>query len=222
MTAPNDVESRPLRRDAQRNLERIRAAARKVFREHGLGASHEAIAREADVSIGTVYRRFPDREQLIDMLFEQELDAVVAIAKEALRMDDPWAGLVHVVEGTLELSAANRGLEQLINGSRHGAGRIEHMRHRLAPLGTAVMERARAAGAVRPDAAPQDLPLPVLMLGTLVDAGRAHAPDVWRRYLALILDGLRAEGHPRDPLPPPVSLDDMDRVIAASHHAGPR
>jgi hypothetical protein len=82
------------------------------------------------------------------------------------------------------------------------------------------MERARAAGAVCPDAAPQDLPLPILMLGTLVDASRGHAPDVWRRYLALILDGLRAEGHGREPLPPAISVDNMDRVIAACHETG--
>jgi AcrR family transcriptional regulator len=219
MTTDRAPASRPLRRDAQRNLERIRAGAIEVFREHGLDASHEAIARAADVSVGTVYRRFPDKEQLIDALFEQELDAVVALAEEALRMDDPWAGVVHLFERTAELSSENLGLKQLISGSRHGAERVERARHRLAPLGTAVMDRARRAGAIRPDAVPQDLPLTLLMLGTLIDAGRAHAPDVWRRYLALILDGLRPDGQGRDPLPPPVSLEDLDRVIAASHDA---
>src|SRR3954454_25400423 len=82
-TLPEPTE-RPLRRDAQRNLERIRSAAIVVFREHGLGASHELIAREAEVSVGTVYRRFPDKDALIDSLFACELDAAVASAQEAL------------------------------------------------------------------------------------------------------------------------------------------
>jgi AcrR family transcriptional regulator len=217
MATPTSRPDRPLRRDAQRNVQRIRAAATKVFREHGLQATHEAIAREADVSIGTVYRRFPDKEQLIDSLFEHELDAVVAVAEEALATDDPWAGVVHLYERVMQLSCENLGLKQLISGSRHGAERVARVRQRLAPLGTAIMQRALAAGAIRRDAVPQDFPLTLLMLGTLLDAGREPAPDVWRRYLALILDGLRPEGQHRQPLPPPVPVDVMDRVITASH-----
>jgi AcrR family transcriptional regulator len=217
MTAPTDHPDRPLRRDAQRNLERIRAAATKVFRERGLDAPHEAIAREADVSVGTVYRRFPDREQLIDLLFEAELDAVAAVAEQAAAEEDPWQGVVHLFEGIMELSAENLGLKELVTGAGHGADRVARARDRIAPLATQVIERARAAGAIRPDAAPQDIPATLIMLGGLVDAGREHAPDLWRRHLALVLDGLRPEGRPRDPLPPTVGLDVIDQVVAASH-----
>jgi AcrR family transcriptional regulator len=217
VATPTSPTDRPLRRDAQRNLERIREAATKVFRERGLDASHEAIAREADVSIGTVYRRFPDREQLIDSLFEQQLDAVVSVAENALLMDDAWAAVVHLLERIMELSSDNVGLKQLLTGSQHGAARVEHARSRLAPLCIAVVERARESGAIRADAAPQDLPISLLMLGTLVDAGRELAPDLWRRYLALILDGLRSDAQTRDPLPPTVPIDVMDRVIDAAH-----
>jgi AcrR family transcriptional regulator len=220
MATPTSPPDRPLRRDAQRNLRRIREAATKVFRERGLDASHEVIAREADVSVGTVYRRFPDREQLIDALFEHELDAVVAVAEEALGMDDPWAGVVHLFERSLELSSENLGLKQLITGSRHGAEKIERTRDRLAPLMIEIIERARAAGAIRSDAAPQDVPMTVIMLSPLIDGGRQHAPDLWRRHLALVLDGLRPEGQRRDPLPPTVPIDVIDQVVAASHDAG--
>lgn len=212
MTTPTD---RPLRRDAQRNIERIRAAAIRVFREHGLEASHEVIAHEADVSVGTVYRRFPDRELLIDSLFEEEIDAVVAVAQEALAMEDPWAGLVHMFERGIELSAENLGLKQLMTGSRHGAERVARARDRLQPLVTEIIERARAAGAVRPDADPADMPMTLLMMGTLVDAGRGHDPDLWRRYLWLILDGLRPEGQRRGPLPAPPAVEAVDRIITA-------
>jgi AcrR family transcriptional regulator len=214
MATPTD---RPLRRDAQRNIERIRAAAIRVFREHGLDASHEVIAHEADVSVGTVYRRFPDREQLIDSLFEEEIDGVVAIAREALAIEDPWAGLVHMFERGIALSAENLGLKQLITGSRRGAERVAKARDRLQPLVTEIIERARAAGAVRPDADPADMPMTLLMMGTLIDAGRGHDPEPWRRYLWLILDGLRPEGQPRQTLPRAPEPDSVDRIITAHH-----
>lgn len=217
MATPTRPPDRPLRRDAQRNLKRIREAATRVFRERGLDASHAAIAREADVSIGTVYRRFPDREQLIDSLFEEELDAVVAVSENALDMDDPWAAVVHLLERMMELSAENLGLKQLLTGAQHGAARVEYARSRLEPLLIAVVERAREAGVIRAEATPQDLPISLLMLGTLVDAGHELAPDLWRRYLALILDGLRSDTQSRDPLPPAVPIDVMDRIIDAAH-----
>jgi AcrR family transcriptional regulator len=211
------TDGRPLRRDAQRNLERIRSAAITVFREQGLGASHEAIAREADVSIGTVYRRFPDREELIDALFESELDAVVVAATGAAELDDPWESVTALFTRTMELAAGNVGLGQILAGSPHGAERVQRVRERLAPIATAVIERARTAGAIRPDAAPLDVPMIHVMIHALIEAGREHAPDVWRRYLALILDGLRAEARPRAPLPGELSLDAVDAVITASH-----
>jgi hypothetical protein len=87
----------------------------------------------------------------------------------------------------------------------------------LAPLGIAVVERARDAGSIRADAAPQDVPITLLMVGTVLEAGHELAPDLWRRYLALILDGLRPAAQSRDPLPPAVPIDVMDRVVDAAH-----
>ncbi|HWI74340.1 MAG TPA: helix-turn-helix domain-containing protein [Baekduia sp.] len=214
-----DPPGRPLRRDAQRNLERIRVAAIEVFGERGLDASHEAIARRADVSIGTVYRRFPDREQLIDLVFEDGLDKIVAMAEDAKHMDDPAVAITHLLERILEATSENLGLGQLLGGSAHGAQRVERARARLEPLVLSVVERARRAGAIRPDAEPQDLPLILLMLNTLAEAGRGIAPDVWRRYLALLIAGLRAAPAEAGPLPPAVSVEDVDRVVKAAHGA---
>src|SRR4051794_409267 len=216
MSTPVDPLERPLRRDAQRNLERIRVAAIKVFREQGLKASHEAIAREADVSIGTVYRRFPDREQLIDVLFEQELDAVLAVADEALAMEDRWQGVVHLFECGMELAACNVGLGQLLTGSPHGAERVERVRERLSPKAREAIERARGAGAIRSDAAAADVPMIPPSLRTLMNAAPKPAPEVCRRYLALMLNGLRPEGPPRLPLPPAIAVETVDRIVTAS------
>src|SRR3954470_22243281 len=78
------LPDRPLRKDAERNRQRIMAAAGQLFAEVGLAASLDAVAERAGVGVGTVYRRFPDKESLIDALFEERIDAVVAIAEECL------------------------------------------------------------------------------------------------------------------------------------------
>src|SRR3954468_13526994 len=85
---------RPLRRDAERNRQRILAAARTLFAEQGLGVSHDQLAEAADVAVGSVYRRFPDKESLIEALFAEEVDDVFAMADAALRIADPWEALV--------------------------------------------------------------------------------------------------------------------------------
>lgn len=213
MHSVRPTEDRPLRRDAQRNVERIRTAASALFRERGLAISHEAIAREADVSVGTIYRRFPSKDDLIEAVFEEELDAVVALAEAAAGLDDPWESFVRLIHDVAERTADDAGLQQLITGSVHGAGRTKRVRERLEPLASAVVARAIGAGALRPDAEPQDIPMVHLMLAPLLEASRAVGQELWRRYLIIVLDGLRAEGHPREHMPPAVSADDLERVI---------
>jgi AcrR family transcriptional regulator len=88
------VAGRPLRRDAARNRQRILRAAAEVFTEHGLQASLDDVARHAGVGVGTVYRRFPDKEALAEALFEERLAALVGLAEQALAEPDAWVGLV--------------------------------------------------------------------------------------------------------------------------------
>src|SRR3954449_13048651 len=88
-----DAEPR-LRRDAERNRERILAAAADAFAEGGLAVTMDEIARRAGVGVGTIYRRFPDKELLIEALFEQRIDELVALAEAAREEPDPFAGLV--------------------------------------------------------------------------------------------------------------------------------
>ena len=87
---------RPLRRDAERNRIRILASAKVLFAEHGVDVSLDDIARHAGVGVGTVYRRFPDREALIDELFEDKISEIEELAAASLAIDDPWEGLVDV------------------------------------------------------------------------------------------------------------------------------
>ncbi|HWI74069.1 MAG TPA: hypothetical protein VNT55_19065 [Baekduia sp.] len=102
---------------------------------------------------------------------------------------------------------------QLVGCSSHGAQRLARTRARLAPLVDAVMERERRAGAIRADAEPQDVPLIMLMLNMLAEAGRDVAPEVW------LLDGSRADPVAAGALPPAVSLEDLDLVVEAAHSA---
>ena len=199
--------TRPLRRDAERNRKRILRAAGEVFAERGLGVTLDEIARHAGVGVGTVYRRYPDKHALIDALFEERLDALAAVAEESLADPDAWRGLVSFLERAFELQAADRGLKELMCGTPHGRDRVADARDRLKPLGDALVARAQASGQLRADAAGPDLPLIHLMIGAVLDASGSVRPELWRRFLALVLDGLRAEPGARTPLPE-APLDD--------------
>lgn len=207
-TRSPDAEPRPLRRDAERNRRRILDAAAKVFAERGLGVSLDEIAHAADVGVGTVYRRFPDKETLIEALFDEQIDGIGAIAEEALALDDAWEGLEYFLRETLEKQAENRGLKELLLGSRMGAevGCAPRGREVIQPLVIRLVDRAHAQGKVRADLSAYDLPLVQLMVGAVVDYTRDVDPDVWRRLLTVVLDGLRAS---RD-APTPMTTEPLD------------
>lgn len=209
-----EAVTRPLRKDAERNRQRILAAAREVFAERGLDASLDDIARHADVGVGTVYRRFPDKDALIEALFEEGVQRFGAIADAALANPDPWEGLVGFFEATAGMQAVDRGLKEIMLGSRPGQERVQRMRDRIAPVVMQLMARAQAAGVVRADASFTDVPLINMMVGTVADAARETDPELWRRYLRLLLDGLRAQD--AEPLPPALAGPaDLDCVMRA-------
>jgi AcrR family transcriptional regulator len=189
---------RPLRRDAERNRRRILEAATEAFAERGLGITMDDIADHAGVGVGTVYRRFPNKELLIEALFEERLAEVVAMAERATEEEDPWNALIRFIERAQELQAANRGLKELVLSTTHGRERVACVRERLAPLAETLVARAQAAGQLRPDIEGSDLPLIQIMLGAVVDFTREVEGETWRRMLAIVIDGLRA----REPLTP--------------------
>jgi len=208
------ISDRPLRADAERNRRRIVDAARELFAALGLEVTLNDIARHAGVGVGTVYRRFPDKEVLIEALFEERLAELEAIALAGLAIADPWAGIVATVTGVLELQEADRGFKELIlyvDRSRDGTAPI---RARMAPVIAELMARAKSAGQLREDIVPQDFPLLQILLGAVIDVSRDASPGLWRRYLELILQGMRAD--PGPPAPLSVAMPDfegMDRVL---------
>jgi AcrR family transcriptional regulator len=216
-TATTGAPKRPMRKDAARNRQRILDAAYELFAERGLSATLNDIAHYAGVGVGTVYRHFPDREQLIDGLFEQRIDEVLALLQEALEDPDPWRGLTGFLERNLAIQAQDRGLRELILGAAGGFKRLARARARLYPVGVQLIERARAAGALRDDIEPQDVPLLQLMLASVIDVTHEVAPELWRRYLALVLRGMRAEPGAPEPLPAePPPVERLDQMMAAA------
>ena len=192
---------RPLRRDAERNRRRILTAAADAFAEGGPGVTMDEIARRAGGGVGTVYRRFPDKDLLIEALFEQRIEELVALAEAARDDPDPFAGLVRFFETFLAVQAADRGLKDVVLGSARGAGRAARARQRIGPIVDELLARARAGGEVRPDLAASDLALIQLMLGAVIDFTHDVAPETWRRVLAIVLDGLPARRDAPSPLP---------------------
>jgi AcrR family transcriptional regulator len=219
MEATSD-EQRPLRRDAERNRQRILAAAADAFAEGGLAVTMDEIARRAGVGVGTVYRRFPDKELLVEALFEQRIDELVALAEAARDDPDPFAGLVRFFEAFLAVQAADRGLKEVVLGTARGAGRAARARERIGPIVEHLLARACDAGDVRPDVAASDLALIQFMLGAVIDFTHDVAPETWRRMLAIVLDGLRPRRDAPTPLPAP-ALDErrLDRAMDAWRNA---
>ena len=200
-TVPVDQTCRPLRRDAERNRQRILQAAREVFADRGLSASLDEIARHAEVGVGTVYRRFPDKQMLVDALFEDRIAEVVAAFERGIAHPDPWEGLASALETILAMQADDRGLRDLLLSDGGCCDGIDAAQRRIAPLGARLLERAQADGSVRPDVIPSDLPLLQMALGSLIVSTRDLDPELWRRFLALSLDGLRTSREGPTPLP---------------------
>lgn len=205
--------SRPLRKDAARNRAALIAAARTVFAERGLEASLDDIAREAGVGVGTAYRHFANKYELAQAIFAEAVERIVALAQQAIAFDDPWDGIVSFLAGTAEAQAADRGLREVLMGV-HDEKQVEQVHDQLEGPMLALVDRAKAAGALRLDAEATDLGFMMMMLCTVADIAGDQAPDMWRRYLPMLLDGLRPGGAE---LPAPAIGSDTFRTAMKSH-----
>ncbi|WP_430336189.1 TetR/AcrR family transcriptional regulator [Rhodococcus sp. ACT016] len=197
------MTSRPLRKDSARKREQIIDAARELFSERGLGVGLNEIACQAGVGVGTVYRHFPDKEQLLDVLYEQRLEEVVVLAERALADEDSWRGLSKFLDGWVRLHLKDRSLTRVFMDPGLGQQRVDASRDRIAPLTDAIADRARMDGYTREDFQGTDVFFIQLSLVGLIDRSHAHAPHIYRRYLAMMLEGIRSHPRPEVPLPVP-------------------
>jgi AcrR family transcriptional regulator len=206
--------ARPLRRDAERNRQRILNAASEVFNERGLEVSLDEVARHAGVGVGTVYRRFPTKDDLVEALFMDRIEAVAALAEDAAEAADPWTGLVSFMVRAARMLADDRGLRQMMMYASYSRDKVWYARQRNAPLVTRLVERAQAAGQLRADLQPTDIPFIVFVLTDAAQFARKASPEIWRRYLTLVLDGLRPERGGVTPLPvPALSPEEFEQTM---------
>lgn len=187
---PPESAARPLRRDAEENRDRILRSAQELFAHRGLETTLDDIAGHAQVGVGTVYRRFPNKECLVEALFERRIQEMVEVARGALSQENSWTGFVALLEGFLALEAEDRGLREVVLGSSFGKDRVASAKERIKPLLDEVISRAQADGYLRPDLKSTDIAMITAMAGAVGEFCDGVASGLWRRYLLILLDGL--------------------------------
>ncbi|EKX63292.1 TetR/AcrR family transcriptional regulator [Streptomyces ipomoeae] len=187
-----------MRADAQRNAQKLRAAAAELFHERGLQAPLKEIARRAGVSHGTLYNLFGSREALIDeVVTDLAAGRLDAVAEEALAREDAWDGFAYYIEKLCEMQLTDPVIADVVTGRYPGAARLMAVCERARVAAVRIIERAQRSGALRPDFTNEDLLFVFAANAQLSRAAKDTAPDAWRRGVALALDGLRTEAaHP--------------------------
>jgi AcrR family transcriptional regulator len=206
---------RRLRRDAEENRRKILAAARDLFAEYGLEATLDDVARRAGVGVGTVYRKYPCREDFLDVLFTEAVDELADIALHAAEGRSAWDALVYFLERACARFAADRGLREIVLDACRGREGVECARHQLEPRIDQLVTAAKAEGRLRPDVDGSDLPQLLGMVVHTIDQAGDVRPDLWRRYLLLLLDGLLVERSSVSDLQEPhLTSDEVERIVA--------
>jgi AcrR family transcriptional regulator len=199
--AATSTQPAGLRSDARRNREAVLVAAREQLAKNGLDGPIEEIARAAGVGVGTVYRHFPSKDALVAALVADRFTRLAERAREALDEDDPWQAFCDFIRFSAELQMRDRALSQFL--AHHPELGHEHARRSgLADASAQLMAKAQREGGMRPDAIVGDVPTLICGLGAITAGASGTMPELnWERYVAIMLDGLRAPGH--DPMPPP-------------------
>ncbi len=183
---------RPMRADAQRNHELVLDAARAVISEFGTEASMEQVATRAGVGVGTVYRRFPNKEALIDELVRIMVDDLITSARAALALPD-GTGMEVFLRAIGESFVVHRGYaDKLVGYIKAGCGLV------LNQLMADLLEQAQQHGRLGPEVTMGDIKATTWAIRGIVDASAAVAPQAWRRQLDIHLAGLRAPTVPSD------------------------
>ncbi len=213
-TEMGDLSPRPLRKDAEVNRERVLRSARELFARYGLQTTLDDIARHAGVGVGTVYRRFPSKEALVEALFEQRVQAILDLAKNSLEFDDPWKGFVNFLERLISMEAKDRGLRELVLSNDYGGEKVRLLKEQIEEPVNEIVDRAKRARYLRSDFSATDIVVVTAMIGTADEYCAYVDESMWKRYLVFLLDGLRASRELTTPLPNEgLSVDEVKEAM---------
>jgi AcrR family transcriptional regulator len=205
---------RPLRADAERNRLRIMESARELFAQRGPDVTLDEIAAHAGVGVGTVYRRFANRDDLLEAIVTEHFGHVQARMQDALDAHDPWQGIVDLATFVSESMATDRGLAAVMMRVDPCAEAVESAKASLTSSVDAVFERGRTTGVLRADIVESDFFAFFYMVSSIADLTESMAPGTWKRYLSLLLDSVRADGT-RTPLTIPALT--REQIHVAKH-----
>jgi AcrR family transcriptional regulator len=187
-SAADDSAHRAIRSDAQRNHDRLVVAARQVFAREGSDASMEAIALQAGVGAGTLYRHFPRRIDLVEAVYRNDVEELLVAAEKAIANFAPWEALVNWLDSFLHYALGKRVfLTELRESFERNPELRLSSRERVELSFTLVLENAQRAGAARTDIDGPDL---MLLVGGMC-TGPTLVKEQGERLLAMVLDGLR-------------------------------
>jgi AcrR family transcriptional regulator len=193
------LESSPaLRADAARNRERIVAAATEVFAERGLEASTAEIAARAGVGEATLFRRFPTKEDLVTAIVAVQLEDAAAVAASCVEEDDPWRGVERFLYEMAAKASQDHGVSDAVKERCMASPALAAERGRVLDLTSQLVKRAQKDEVLRDDVAGQDLMFLMAAIGSLGELPfPGLRPDLYKRYLGIVLDGLRPDGASR-------------------------
>jgi AcrR family transcriptional regulator len=193
-------ETKSLRADARRNREAVLAAASRLFAEQGVEVQMPDVAKAASVGVGTVYRHFPRKEDLIAALVDERFERLAAKAHECLEMDDSWEGIAELIRFSARLQADDLGLcdvtglrPDLMGAAAEAAG--------MPALAEQLVKRAQRDGKLRRDLTWEDIPMITCGLGSATRQMVGPAQGRWPRLVEIIIDGLREPGSAKLPRP---------------------
>jgi AcrR family transcriptional regulator len=188
-----------MRADARRNHEAVIAAAKKLFADEGLDAQMPDVAKAAKVGVGTVYRHFPTKDDLIAGLAAERFVRLAEKAGESLEAEDPWDGLCDFIRFSAQIQADDRGLCEVM-GSRPEVMQASARAVGLEALCDQLVKRAQSSGDLRQDIEWEEIPMIACALGGIT---KAHGPGAgrWPRLVEIVLDGLRAPAGSKLPKP---------------------
>ncbi|MEV5533942.1 TetR/AcrR family transcriptional regulator [Streptomyces prunicolor] len=172
--------------------------ADRLFARRGATVPLNEIAREAGLGVGTVYRRFPDLQSLVDALFTERFTMFLHLATTAAEQPDPARALRQYLLAAARWRSEDRALEVILANASVDSNPIARTRNQLGRLVDGLAERAVTAGAVRKDFVSADVYAFLNMIGAVADRTHDVAPDAWRRYAEVLMLGFGLEGATAD------------------------